>query len=150
MLIHKESHIRSHGLTGAQLAFLLDTFADRRSFFIESVRLPDELGTVQCGLVGPVMGDPIVLACDTWRTYRVGAKWESRMLSRTAREQRPHLLTRRTSWVTVIAGPHEEHACILYTAFGGPLAPKEVDDPSLTDEKRAESIAFWSEHALAF
>ena len=43
-----------------------------------------------------------------------------------------------------------KHPCILYTVFGGPIAPKEPDDPTLTDEQRPESIAFWAEHALAF
>lgn len=38
---------------------------------------------------------------------------------------------------------------ILYTAFGGPLAPREPGDPDLPAEERAESEAFWAEHALS-
>ena len=36
----------------------------------------------------------------------------------------------------------------LFTAFYGPSAPKEPWDPSLSDEGRAESEAFWRTHAL--
>lgn len=57
---------------------------------------------------------------------------------------------RLTSLVTVIAGPHDGKPCVLYTAFGGPKAPKEPNDPTLTDAERAESHAFWRDNALAF
>lgn len=36
----------------------------------------------------------------------------------------------------------------MFTAFYGPSAPKEPWDPSLSDEGRAESEAFWRTHAL--
>jgi hypothetical protein len=40
---------------------------------------------------------------------------------------------------------------ILYTAFGGPAAPREPGDPSLDGNEAglAESKAFWAEHALS-
>ena len=39
---------------------------------------------------------------------------------------------------------------MLFTAFGGPLAPREPGDPDMTDAKEiAESKKFWSEHALS-
>jgi hypothetical protein len=60
--------------------------------------------------------------------------------------QRATIQTRR---VTVIAGPHDGETCILYTAFGGPLAPKEPGDSSLKDEEREESLRFWKTHALS-
>jgi hypothetical protein len=42
-----------------------------------------------------------------------------------------------------------KHACILYTAFGGPLTPKEPGDATLSGEERQESFKFWSQHALS-
>lgn len=71
--------------------------------------------------------------------------------------------------VTVIAGPHTacpaggactgatcadydshvEHACVLYTAYGGPQAPREPGDPSIKSwEELVASREFWSQHAL--
>ena len=57
MIKHNDSHI-DHGLTEGQLRYLLDRFADRNAFFLETIELPDQLGTVPCGLYGPIMGDP--------------------------------------------------------------------------------------------
>lgn len=134
---HEESHV-DHGLTEAQLRYLLDRFADREAFFIETVTLPPELGTVPCGLYGPLMGDPPIREDEVTYAVRGTRAWASRLTTLPARQQHE---------VTVIAGPHEEHACILYTAFGGPLAPQEPGDPACKD--LAASTAFWREHALA-
>lgn len=172
MIKHKASHV-DHGLTESQLHYLLDRFADRTSFFIETITLPSDLGTAPCGLYGPKMGDGAIDE-DTVTYARRGTRaWESRLVELPLRQQRD---------VTVIAGPHEEecstcrdsgrvpgtgpsfgaslpcpeehcaggkikHACIIYTAFGGPLAPQEPDDPGCKDP--AASAAFWREHALA-
>jgi len=38
---------------------------------------------------------------------------------------------------------------VLYTAYGGPVAPREPFDRSLDEEAKAESEKFWAEHALA-
>lgn len=54
---------------------------------------------------------------------------------------------RPTRLVTVIAGPHGDDACVLYTAFGGPLAPQEPGDPGCKDVEA--STKFWAEHALS-
>jgi hypothetical protein len=41
--------------------------------------------------------------------------------------------------------------CVLYTAYGGPQAPREPGDPAIKDfAEQAASEIFWSEHALAF
>jgi hypothetical protein len=175
MIKHPDSHV-DHGLTEAQLRYLLDRFADRTSFFIETITLPAELGTVPCGLYGPLMGDPIIGENEVTYAARGTRTWTSRLIDLPPRQQHE---------VTVIAGPHEEtcarcngtgriithlgtpfipasaasalcdaceggkvkHACILYTAFGGPLAPQEPGDPGCKDP--SASAAFWREHALA-
>lgn len=166
MIRHQASHV-DHGLSDAQLRYLLDRFAARDSFFIETITLPRELGTVPCGLYGPVMGDPAIGEAEVTYAPRGSRAWKSRLIDLPARPQHE---------VTVIAGPHEEpcwhcdgsggigsskaripcgtctggkvkHACILYTAFGGPVAPQEPGDPGCKDPEA--STAFWQQHALA-
>jgi len=172
MIRHRDSHV-DHGLTEAQLHHLLDRFADRRAFFIETFTLPAEFGTVPCGLYGPLMGDPAIREEEVTYASRGERTWNSRLIALPARQQHE---------VTVIAGPHEEtclrcggdgiwyglsippdngphqcddcnrtgkikHPCVLYTAFGGPIAPQELGDPNCKDP--AASAAFWREHALA-
>jgi hypothetical protein len=167
MIKHKDSHV-DHGLTEAQLHYLLERFAGRDSFFIDTLTLPRRLGTVPCGLYGPVMGDPAIGADEVSYERRGERVWDSRMIDLPARQQHE---------VTVIAGPHEEwckrcgpeggawnmlhaascpdcngtqkiqHTCILYTAFGGPAAPQEPGDPGCKDPEA--SATFWRDHALS-
>lgn len=101
--------------------------------------MPESLGTAPCALRGPASGDaPIADAAVYWRTRgnRAGA---SRMV---AMDQVA------SSKIVIIGGMHEG-AFILYTAYAGPLAPREPFDAGLTDEQKAESVAFWAQHALA-
>ena len=99
-----------------------------------------------CGLYGPVMGDAPIAESEVAYGVRGTRAWKSRIVQR--------LGIRTTRMVTVIAGPHDEetckgiikHACILYTAFGGPPTPQEPGDPSCKDLEA--STKFWSEHAL--
>jgi len=137
MIKHNDSHV-DHGLTEGQLRYLLDRFADRKAFFLETIELPEQLGTVPCGLYGPIMDDPPIDEATVLHEHRGTRAWTSRLV---ARPMRP------TRMVTVIAGPHEEHSCILYTAFGGPASPQEPGDPGCKDP--VASAAFWREHALA-
>ena len=137
MIKHNDSHV-DHGLTEGQLRYLLDRFADRNAFFLETIELPEQLGTVPCGLYGPIMSDPPIDESEIQHESRGTRAWTSRLVARP---------TRPTRMITVIAGPHEEHACILYTAFGGPASPQEPGDPGCKDP--VASAAFWREHALA-
>ncbi len=137
MEITKESHL-DHGLTEDQVRWVAERFADKAAFFIETVQLPEELGTVACGLHGPVMGDAPVPDAETYRAVRAGRQNDSRMTWRYPRQ---------TRLVTVIAGPDGDAPCVLYTAYGGPQAPQEPGDPDCRDV--AASTAFWAEHALS-
>lgn len=171
MIKHSASHL-DHNLTPAQVGYLLNLFAGRAAFFIASVELPEELGTVPCGLHGPLMGDAPIAEAEVTRAKRGDRAWPSRLVARAPRD---------TRMITVIAGPHDGHACILYSTFGGPLAPQEPGDirrqlealeakrgplaqlmPNdvgehgeiyaqivALREKRASSDAFWAEHALS-
>jgi hypothetical protein len=149
---HHDSHL-DHGLTTYQIDFLLATFADRREFFIETVELPSALGTVPCGLYGPVMGDAAISDIDVYLAKRGAREHDSRLVDRE---------TRLTNKVTVIAGPHAALPCVLFTAFGGPKAPREVGEieaqiatlPEMMKLSKlraelVESKVFWGTHALA-
>lgn len=137
MIVVEASHV-DHGLSQAQLDFLLERFADRSAFFIETVELPADLGTVPCGLHGPIFGDEPVPDSEVRIEVRGTRAWSSRLCDREPRPVRT---------VTVICGPHGDHPCVLYTAFGGPLAPQEPGDPSCKDVDASK--AFWSVHALS-
>jgi hypothetical protein len=146
MKLHKDSHV-DHGLSKAQLDWLLEKFASRDAFFIETVVLPSELGTVPCGLYGPEMGDNAIEESSVVYGRRGNREYKSRLLNITPLGS-PYG-TRAVNIVTVIAGPHDDLPCVLFTAFGGPLAPKEPNDPTLKDDEREKSVAFWLTHALA-
>jgi hypothetical protein len=137
MIRHQDSHV-DHGLSDDQIRYLLDRFADRKTFFLETLELPGALGTVSCALWGPAMGDPAIAEEEVGYALRGTRRWTSRLVERLARP---------TRLVTVIAGPHEGHPCVLYTAYGGPPAPQEPGDPGCKDPETSE--AFWREHALA-
>ena len=160
---HAESHM-DHGFTQAQWDFIFAKYADKAAFFIDTIELPENLGTVTNELYGPSAGDAPVAEDRVFYAQRGGRAWDSRLVV---------LPKRPTRFVRVIAGPHEEHLCILYTAYGVasidmPPAPKEPGDleqqlETFIDcsgqenlEKRArleaqlsESKIFWGTHALA-
>jgi hypothetical protein len=185
MIKHKDSHL-DHALTEAQVNHILERFAQKDSFFIETFELPEDLGTVPCGLFGPTVGDKPVHEDFVFYASRGARAYKSRLIDELARPTRT---------VTVIGGGHDErvdegtpgavrkyltdatpiwvitHPCVLFTAFGGPLAPKEVGDlraqcaavkadTGLDDllkaqqlaqleQKLVESTNFWGEHALS-
>lgn len=139
MKLHADSHV-DHGISLELQGHLLERFAGKSAFFIAQVDIPAEYGPAQCGLYGPTMGDAPVAESEVTRVARGNRAYTSRIV---ARPQRP------VRSVTVIAGPHDGEPCVVYTMFGGPLAPKEPDDPTLAPEDRDRSIEFWREHALA-
>lgn len=138
MEIVAESHL-DHGLNEAHIAFLKARFAEKTAFFIETLELPEGLPSLECGLHGPLTGGEPVPEAEVFYGARNGRAGHSRLCTRAP------LKTRK---LTVIAGPAEGKPCVLYTAYGGPLAPREPWDETLSAEEKAESEAFWKEHAL--
>ena len=136
MKLHPDSHL-DHGLSWAQTSYLLERFGDHSVPFAATIELPESLGTVPCSLVGPVAGDAPVREDQVSYQTRGTRTWRSRMIAMPARRSRQ---------VTVVAGAHDGHPCVLFTAYGGPAAPQEPDDPGCRDVEA--SRAFWREHAL--
>lgn len=125
----------------SHIAWLTLHFADRTGFFLETVELPAELPPLACGLHGPLVGDAPVLEFEVTYRQRGDRPGSSRLCSRPVRP---------TRLLTVIAGPEGEDPCVLYTAFGGPAAPREPFDPSLGEGAVLEaSRSFWAVHALS-
>lgn len=148
MEITEESHL-DHGLAPDVVEHIRDRFADRASFFVESFELPPRLGLVYCDLYGPAMGDAPVVPGGPVTYGRVA------YLHRGSRPYPSRVLIgaprRPTRTVTVIAGPHGDSPCVLYTAFGGPSTPREPGDPALNAcdaDTIAAAEAFWAKHAL--
>jgi hypothetical protein len=134
-----DSHV-DHGITKEQMAHVVETFSDKEEFFIANVILPEELGTVPCGLYGPVEGDAPVPEAEVEYVIRGKRNCASRVVN---------MPTRPTRLLTVIGGPDGDEKCVLYTAFGGHLAPKEPGDLTLALDKVQESRDFWAQHALS-
>lgn len=135
--IIQESHI-DHGLSEEMLSFILNKFKDKNEFFIETFTVPG--ASLDNALYGPIEGDPPIDESEVYYAKRGDRPGESRMIKRPLR---------KTNEVTVIAGPHEGKPCVLYTAYGGKLAPREPFDKGLQGNDMVDSKEFWSKHALA-
>jgi hypothetical protein len=152
LLLTAASHL-DHGLSPEHVAFVLALFHDRSGFFLETVTLPAELASLESALYGPLAGDAPVTEADVSYVVREGRRWASRVLAygapllvgSTSSGQRP------TRQLTVIGGPMSPgENCTLYTAYGGPAAPREPGDLTLPDWEAVQvSRTFWTEHALA-
>jgi len=141
LTITQQSHL-DHNLSLDHIRFVLRVCGDRNAFFIESLQLPDELPSLPCGLFGPVVGHPPIPDSDVVYVNRNGRPWASRVLQTRRALPQSRILT-------IIGGPTEGLSCVLYTAYGGPLAPRELGDPSLPESEREASESFWADHALA-
>lgn len=154
-IIEGVSHL-DHHLTQAQREHIATVFADRHEFFLETIELPPELGTVPCSLRGPaVEGAPVPEGAVRYMV-RGPRKYASRVIDLAPAPYLDLSLPSQVRTVTVIAGPAGPEdglpfaaACVLYTAYGGPGAPREPGDPAISSwEELVASRAFWSEHAL--
>lgn len=137
----KETHL-DHGLTPAHLLYIAERFADRDGFFIETVQLPESLPALACTMYGPAAGDAPVPETDVHYAVRGARKYVSRLVT---------LPPRLTRTMTVIAGPHGANTCVLYTAYGGEMAPREPGEYPADDMSDEASLSrrFWAKHALA-
>jgi hypothetical protein len=144
LIITPESHL-DHGLTPAHVAWLLERFKERNEFFIETLTMPADLPALDCALYGPTMGDEPIAEDRVHYVVRPGRKVATRALFAPLR---------KTHEISIIAGPDGPDACVLYTSYGGPVAPREPGDQSIALEPSKlpasliEVHLFWSTHAL--
>lgn len=151
MKITSESHL-DHGLSHEHVMWLIEHFADRSAFFLETITLPIFLPEVECGLYGPICGDEPVPENTVMYKIRGERKYASRVLALGSflPSEASASGLRKTRTLTVIAGPSGDEPCVLYTSYGGPAAPREPGDPSIGAwESVLESRAFWATHALS-
>lgn len=140
-ILRTDGHYDAHGLTPEHLDFIAghpDVLAARGPV---TLTLPEHLPPIKNGLVGPASGDRPVGEHEVHYANRGGGRtYNSRMM---------HGAPRPTRTVTAVSVPDQKTGKpFLVTAWGGPVAPKEVDDPTHTPESREESKKFWSQHAL--
>jgi hypothetical protein len=136
---HKDTHL-DHSLTEEHLKFVLgldpstrgDISSPVRAFAVE---MPAALAPLPCGLHGPIMGDDPVPEDEVIYEVRGNRKGESRLVDRPVRQSR---------FVAVVAGPHDGHDWVLFTAYGGPVMPREP-----FDDDSEETKEIWATHALS-
>lgn len=137
--IVSESHV-DHALTQDHLDFILAKFANKSAFFIENVELPKHLASIPCALRGPLVGDEKIPDSECQMVVRGDRKYPSRVCD---------LPPKMVRTLTVIGGGLGGEPCVLYTAYGGPVAPREPGDETLSAENKVTSEAFWAKHALS-
>jgi hypothetical protein len=142
LVIQPESHVDHVPASVIEAVTLAcaDMVNPDKRLIIETLDLPEAAGTVACALYGPAMGDPPISEDEVQYRVRPGRSWPSRMVARPVRQ---------TRILTLVAGPHDGHDLVLYTCYGGPAAPRELNDPDLEPADSAASIEFWKDHALA-
>lgn len=126
-----------HSLTQAHKDFLVERFSTKTGFFLETIEMPEALPSLPCGLHGPLMGDEPIQDSETTMKARGERPGLSRRVNRANRPSR---------LLSAIGGIHEGKMW-FFTAYGGPVAPKEVYDTEEGAERKA-SEEFWADHAL--
>lgn len=112
---------------------------DPSEYTLGIIELPGFLGSLEDQLWGPSNGDRGVARDRVWAT-RPGYSFESPFVLAHTRPAR-YLV-----WV----GLSQTRLWTAYGSRSGVVAPKEVNDPYLSDSEREESEAFWAEHAFAY
>lgn len=135
------SHV-DHNIPAGTLQYALQHFAGEDKFFAKALHLPEGFPGVLSALYGPLAGDDPVAEEDVYYSIRGSRACASRMVPRRDRLVRT---------LVVIAGPTVgEDGMVLYTCYGGQVAPREPGDTSIgTWEEVLASREFWSQHALA-
>lgn len=137
MKITKDSHV-DHAIPKPILQHACLQFDEEVPFFMETIVLPEHLGKVPCGLYGPKMEDEVPE--DVWMVTRPGREGKTPLI------KNPH---RPTNLLTVLGGMHEGQF-ILFTAYGGPIMPREPWDKDIADDAElGESCREWKKHCLA-
>ena len=142
-------HVNSHGLPPELLSLIERQFPARVAEMgvgkvaIAVYPLPKGV-SLRSDLYGPAEGDMPVSSEQTVSIDRGEGRAPSRGID---------LPPRPANHVVVIGARFEEGGpVIVFTAYGsimGIPAPKELDDPHLTEEERPWAELFWKNHALS-
>lgn len=131
-----------HGIKPEQMDWIKSQIsaANPKTFFIQEIQIPAELGSVRNAMYGPAAGDPPVPESQVSYRPRGDRPWSDRVVSWP---------TRPVNYVQAIGSPDRDdpNKIVLFTVYGGPLAPQNPDDPSCRDVDGARN--FWSQHALS-
>lgn len=131
-----------HGINSKQMDFIKSEIANSSpaGFFVKTIKIPGKLGKVRNALYGPASGDPPVSESVVSYRPRGDRPWSDRVVSWP---------TRPVDYVQAIGMPdqNDPKKIVLFTVYGGPLAPQHPDDPGNRDVDASKK--FWSEHALS-
>lgn len=131
-----------HGISPEQMEWIKSQIiaANPKTFFIQEIQIPAELGSVRNAMYGPAAGDPPVPESEVSYRPRGDRPWSDRVVSWP---------TRPVDYVQAIGTPDQNNPnkIVLFTVYGGPLAPQHPDDPGCRDVPAAKK--FWSQHALS-
>jgi hypothetical protein len=127
------AHIQNQIASGATEGVLLETGATNWP-----ITIPANLGSVPCGLHGPAMDDEPVPESEVQNIARGEREWTDRLVDRPFRP---------VDYVQVIGIQKEDGSFLLFTVYGGPLAPQNPADPTCQDVPT--STKFWADHALS-
>jgi len=132
-----------HGLGPEHLLLIDNQFShwDGR-FIVMCLEMPAGCPDLPSALYGPAAGDPPVQEDEVSYLKRNGRPGPSRMVG---------LQNRPAGNMIIVAGPGRDEP-VIYTAYGtqaSSASPREPWDRSMNDEEKAESEAFWADHALS-
>lgn len=129
-----------HGILDSHMAVITNLFTEAgEGFLLRTVTLPEDCADLLSGIHGPITGDEPVPSAEVHWAKRGERPGLSRLCTR---DPRP------TRLMTVI-GIREGDVIKVFTAYGGPCAPREITDPNLPPEAAEEACAFWAQHALS-
>jgi hypothetical protein len=129
-----------HGLSEAEISVVKEVARWAKGFFIRVIEI-DQESKLTSALRGPSVGDEPITDDHPLVYYAVRG-------DRPQPSKMYNEVGRKATHIVVIGMGGQS----VFTAYGtekGIVAPREPWDPSLSDEERKASEAFWAVHALA-
>jgi hypothetical protein len=142
LILRTDGHYDVHKITPEHIAWIQSRPEVLNGNGNITLTIPDHLPRLPNALVGPASGDPPVADNhpDVYMSSRGGGRpYDSKMI------RGEH---RYTNMITVNIRRDDQGRPVLHTAYGGPKAHIEPNNPNLPPEQRKESEHFWSQHAL--